>query len=74
MDGETLGDPMPGVQKTLRVRYSFRNRVRTENFKDLENVRLGNPGGVAFRVGVGASGGLCRSRARGMAWGTVGMT
>lgn len=45
VDGETLGDPMPGVQKTLRVRYSFRNRVRTENFKDLENVRLGNPGG-----------------------------
>ncbi len=45
VDGQTLGDPLPGVQKTLRVRYSFRNRVRTENFKDLDFVRLGNPGG-----------------------------
>jgi hypothetical protein len=43
VDGQTLGDPLPGIQKTLRVRYRFRNRTRTENFKDLEFVRLGNP-------------------------------
>lgn len=55
VDGQTLGDPMPGVQKTLRLRYSFRNRVRTENFRDLDQVRLGNPsaGGGGFPGGGG---------------------
>ncbi|WP_031499643.1 hypothetical protein [Bryobacter aggregatus] len=43
VDGETLIDPLPGVQKTLRIRYSYQGRMRTESFPDLANVRLGNP-------------------------------
>ena len=45
VDGETLGDPLPGVQKTLRVRYVWRGRMQTDNFPDLAQVRLGNPSG-----------------------------
>jgi hypothetical protein len=45
VDGSTLGDPLPGVEKTLRIRYAARGRVRTENFADHATVRLGNPGG-----------------------------
>jgi hypothetical protein len=44
VDPETLGDPLPGVQKTLRVRYVFRGQTRTENFVDMASVRLGDPG------------------------------
>ncbi len=51
VDGETLGDPMPGVQKTLRVRYVFRGRTRTDNFQDLAYVRLGEPGRGLFGGG-----------------------
>ncbi len=51
VDGETLGDPMPGVQKTLRVRYVFRGRTRTDNFQDLVYVRLGEPGRGLFGGG-----------------------
>lgn len=58
VDGQTLGDPMPGVKKTLRLRYSFRNRVRTENFRDLDQVRLGNPNaGGGYPGGPGFGGG-----------------
>jgi hypothetical protein len=46
VDGDTLTDPLPGVEKTLRIRYIYRNRTQTENFKDLDTVRLGNPSGV----------------------------
>lgn len=45
VDGETLTDPLPGVQKTLRIRYTINNRMRTDSFKDLDQVRLGFPGG-----------------------------
>ncbi len=51
VDGETLSDPMPGVQKTLRVRYVFRGRTRTDNFQDLAYVRLGEPGRGLFGGG-----------------------
>ncbi len=44
VDGATIGDPMSGVQKILRVRYLFRGRARTDSFGDLADVRLGNPG------------------------------
>ncbi len=67
VDGQTLGDPMPGVQKTLRVRYSIRNRVRTENFRDLDTVRLGNPsagGGGVFPGAPGLGRGLQIESAR----------
>ncbi|MBM3760231.1 MAG: DUF3395 domain-containing protein [Acidobacteria bacterium] len=57
VDAETLSDPLPGVEKTLRIRYFFRNRTQTENFKDLETVRLGSLAGgpvvVAAPVAVG---------------------
>ncbi len=43
VDAATLTDPMPGVQKTLRVRYVYLGRTRTDNFQDLADVRLGNP-------------------------------
>ncbi len=56
VDGQTLGDPLPGQQKTLRVRYVFRNRTRTENFRDLDVVRLGNPG-MGFPGGGNTGGG-----------------
>ena len=45
VDGDTLTDPLPGMQKTLRVRYVYGGRTRTDNFPDLADVRLGNPGG-----------------------------
>lgn len=69
VDGQTLGDPLPGVQKTLRIRYSQRGRVRTENFKDLDQVRLGNPnagggGGGGFPGGPGFGRGLQIESAR----------
>ena len=51
VDGETLSDPLPGVQKTLRVRYVFRGRTRTDNFQDLAYVRLGEPGRGLFGGG-----------------------
>jgi hypothetical protein len=51
VDGETLSDPLPGVQKTLRVRYVFRGQTRTDNFQDLTYVRLGEPGRGLFRGG-----------------------
>ncbi len=51
VDGETLGDPLPGIQKTLRVRYVFRGRTQTDNFQDLAYVRLGEPGRGLFGGG-----------------------
>lgn len=51
VDGETLSDPLPGVQKTLRVRYVFRGQTRTDNFQDLAYVRLGEPGRGLFGGG-----------------------
>lgn len=51
VDGETLGDPLPGMQKTLRVRYVFRGRTQTDNFQDLAYVRLGEPGRGLFGGG-----------------------
>jgi hypothetical protein len=51
VDGETLSDPLPGVLKTLRVRYVFRGRTRTDNFQDLAYVRLGEPGRGLFSGG-----------------------
>lgn len=48
VDGQTLTDPIPGVKKTLRVRYVFRGRTRTDNFEDLAYVRLGEPGGGSY--------------------------
>lgn len=47
VDGEHLGDPLPGVSKTLRVRYVLSGEERTDNFEDLSYVRLGNPSAVA---------------------------
>ncbi len=47
VDGATLGDPLPGTAKTLRVRYAVRGRTRTENFADHATVRLGNPSAAA---------------------------
>lgn len=47
VDGEHLGDPLPGVSKTLRVRYVLSGEERTDNFEDLSYVRLGNPNAVA---------------------------
>lgn len=44
VDGATLTDPLPGVQKTIRIRYLFRGHVRTDSFGDLADVRVGNPG------------------------------
>lgn len=57
VDGETLGDPLPGVQKTLRVRYQWRGRVQTDNFVDLAQVRLGNPSGFGGNPGMRPGGG-----------------
>ncbi len=51
VDGETLSDPLPGVPKTLRVRYVFRGRTQTDNFQDLAYVRLGEPGRGLFGGG-----------------------
>lgn len=52
VDGESLGDPMPGVEKTLTIRYSMRNRVRTSSFKDHDVVRIGNPSSAATAADV----------------------
>lgn len=53
VDGETLTDPLPGIQKTLRIRYLFRGRVHTNSFGDLADVRVGNPGAVAAGLALG---------------------
>lgn len=53
MDGETLTDPLPGLQKTLRIRYLFRGRAHTDSFGDLADVRIGNPGAVAADTKLG---------------------
>jgi hypothetical protein len=43
VDGDSLTDPLPGVPKTLRIRYVLQGEERTDNFEDLSYVRLGNP-------------------------------
>ncbi|GAB4409346.1 MAG: hypothetical protein OHK0021_19370 [Bryobacter sp.] len=43
LDSNTLEDPLPGVEKTLTVRFAVRNRIRTQSFRDHERVRLGSP-------------------------------
>lgn len=56
VNAATLTDPMPGVQKTLRVRYLYRGRTRTDNFQDLADVRLGNPEGDTLNPAPNTSG------------------
>ena len=43
VDAATLSDPMPGVEKTLRVRYIWQGKTRTAHYPDLAFARLGSP-------------------------------
>ena len=40
VEADTLTDPLPGVPKVLRIRYLYRNQVKTAHYKDLEQVKL----------------------------------
>ncbi len=57
VDGATLTDPLPGTLKTLRIRYIYQGRTRTDNFQDLADVRLGDPEGNSRGGGRGGRGG-----------------